>query len=274
MEDDQLAELVRKERFDVIIHSAAERRPDKAEKEPEHLRKLNVDTTRRISELAKETGAFLILISTDAVFDGANPPFKEDSPKNPLNLYGVSKSDSEDVSNTSYEKRVVLRIPLLYGEVEYLDEASVSQVMKLILETKKRVAERPTVNVDNVTKRHPTNVNDVANVLFLLVQKHLENPELVEGKIFHCSSSQMFTKYALALMMVDALKQNDKETTAIWEEVKSCFKPQNELPNDGVLRPINPKLDSSALMKLLNKSDLWKDTREEISVLVLQWHRL
>lgn len=44
--------------------------------------------------LAK-VGAFLIYISTDYVFDGINPPYKENDVPNPLNLYGKTKLEGE-----------------------------------------------------------------------------------------------------------------------------------------------------------------------------------
>lgn len=46
---------------------------------------------------ADKTGGKLIYISTDYVFDGKTPPYKCDSATNPLNDYGQSKLDGENV---------------------------------------------------------------------------------------------------------------------------------------------------------------------------------
>ena len=59
--------------------------------------KLNVDSVRVLSRLAQEVGAFLLLISTDYVFDGVNPPHKPNSKRHPLNYYGETKSRAEEV---------------------------------------------------------------------------------------------------------------------------------------------------------------------------------
>lgn len=40
-------------------------------------------------------GAFLIYISSDYVFDGTNPPYREEDIPNPLNLYGKTKLEGE-----------------------------------------------------------------------------------------------------------------------------------------------------------------------------------
>lgn len=40
-------------------------------------------------------GAFLIYISSDYVFDGTNPPYREEDVPSPLNLYGKTKLEGE-----------------------------------------------------------------------------------------------------------------------------------------------------------------------------------
>ena len=39
----------------------------------------------------------MLYISTDYVFDGKNPPYRESDEPNPLNFYGKSKLDGEKV---------------------------------------------------------------------------------------------------------------------------------------------------------------------------------
>ena len=39
----------------------------------------------------------MLYISTDYVFDGKNPPYRESDDPNPLNFYGKSKLDGEKV---------------------------------------------------------------------------------------------------------------------------------------------------------------------------------
>ena len=67
---------IRKTAPTVIIHAAAERRPDISRENPELARALNVTATRSLVKLAQETGAWFVYISTDYVFDGTEPPYQ------------------------------------------------------------------------------------------------------------------------------------------------------------------------------------------------------
>ena len=49
-----------------------------------------------------------------------------DSQPNPLNDYGISKLDGEKVVKEQNPDNVILRIPILYGDVEYLDESAIT----------------------------------------------------------------------------------------------------------------------------------------------------
>ncbi|XP_010175436.1 methionine adenosyltransferase 2 subunit beta-like, partial [Antrostomus carolinensis] len=79
----------------VIVHCAAERRPDVVESQPDAASQLNVAASGNLAKEAAGVGAFLIYISTDYVFDGTSPPYKESDVPNPLNLYGKTKLDGE-----------------------------------------------------------------------------------------------------------------------------------------------------------------------------------
>ena len=72
----------------VVIHAAAERRPDVVEKNEEETMALNVFGTQFLAEECACRGIFMLYISTDYVFDGTQPPYKVDATPNPLNTYG------------------------------------------------------------------------------------------------------------------------------------------------------------------------------------------
>ena len=93
---DDVAAMVRSQGADIIVNAAAYTAVDKAESEPEIATLVNATTPGRLAAVARETGARLIHISTDYVFDGKKPePYVEDDPTSPVNVYGRSKLDGE-----------------------------------------------------------------------------------------------------------------------------------------------------------------------------------
>lgn len=66
-----ISDYLKKEgKIDALIHCAAERRPDVAEKDPERAEKLNKDVVRDLAGLCNDMGICMVYISTDYVFDG------------------------------------------------------------------------------------------------------------------------------------------------------------------------------------------------------------
>lgn len=80
----------------LIINAAAYTAVDKAESEPEAARRGNTDGPRHLAAAARESGARLIHLSTDFVFDGtASTPYRTDAATHPLSVYGESKRAGE-----------------------------------------------------------------------------------------------------------------------------------------------------------------------------------
>ena len=74
-----------------------------------------VDSTRTLVDAANEVGAKMILVSTDWVFDGEQPGASEDTPPNPINLYGVLKVVGETIVTTAAKDGAVARIAGVNG---------------------------------------------------------------------------------------------------------------------------------------------------------------
>jgi dTDP-4-dehydrorhamnose reductase len=111
---DAVARLVRANRPTHVVHAAAITHIEQAHDDPELARLTNVDATERLVEMAAEFSARFVSISTDLVFDGSSPPYNESSEARPLSVYGRTKLDGEAFVH-SYERGVVVRLPLMYG---------------------------------------------------------------------------------------------------------------------------------------------------------------
>jgi len=105
--------------FDWIINCAAYTDVDKAEIEQDKAFRINVIGSRNVAIISEEMKAKLIYISTDYVFDGnlkLYQSYKEDDEKNPLSIYGLTKSISEDVIKYQTDNYYILRTSWLFGK--------------------------------------------------------------------------------------------------------------------------------------------------------------
>jgi dTDP-4-dehydrorhamnose reductase len=74
-----------------------------------------VGATRNLVDSANDAGARMLLVSTDWVFDGTQSGATEDTPPNPINLYGFLKAASEMVVRERAERGSVARIAAVQG---------------------------------------------------------------------------------------------------------------------------------------------------------------
>jgi dTDP-4-dehydrorhamnose reductase len=74
-----------------------------------------VGATRNLVDAANEAGARMLLVSTDWVFDGTQAGATEDTPPNPINLYGFLKAASELVVTERASRGSVARIAAVQG---------------------------------------------------------------------------------------------------------------------------------------------------------------
>lgn len=186
------------QRPDVIVHAAAERRPDVSEKNPDATLKLNLEGTRLIAECARDIGAWLIFLSSDYVFDGANPPYKPGDETHPLNFYARTKCEGETIIRSLLDDAAILRVPILYGDVETLSESAVTVIAQTLIENRGR-----DVVLDAWQTRFPTLVDDVAVVLRQLIDYKTRNPAF--GGTLHWSGDEPMTKYDMGLVMARAM---------------------------------------------------------------------
>jgi dTDP-4-dehydrorhamnose reductase len=93
---DAVFRAIRAARPDVIVHLAAYTAVDRAETESPLCFAVNGAGTESVSLAANESGAHLIAISTDYVFDGnKGGAYVEGDATNPINVYGASKLAGE-----------------------------------------------------------------------------------------------------------------------------------------------------------------------------------
>ncbi|XP_067347760.1 methionine adenosyltransferase 2 subunit beta isoform X2 [Channa argus] len=242
-DEDAVRGLLHEYQPDVIVHCAAERRPDVVERYTEAAVNLNVHATSMLAKEAAVCGALLIYISTDYVFDGRNPPYGEDDSPNPLNVYGRSKLEGERETLRHCPGAVVLRVPVLFGEVESVMESAVTSLWV-------KVEASESCTLDHCQQRFPTDARDVATVCRKLAERarqhlfffswlfaHLsvsQDPS-IKG-IFHFSGKEQMTKYEMAVAIAQAFNLPSNHLI-----------PLTEQPVAAAPRPVNAQLNCSRL---------------------------
>jgi dTDP-4-dehydrorhamnose reductase len=100
---------------ELVVNCAAFTKVDLCETEPAQAFAVNGEAVAKIAAVAARAGAPLVHVSTDYVFDGiATAPYREDSPTNPLSVYGRSKLAGE-AHALAYERGLVVRTSWLFG---------------------------------------------------------------------------------------------------------------------------------------------------------------
>jgi dTDP-4-dehydrorhamnose reductase len=112
---DAVMKVIKELKPDAVIHLAAYTAVDKAEADPSTCDLINVQGTNYLVEAAKAVGAKFLYISTDYVFDGEKEgAYEIEDIKNPLSIYGQTKSEAEDVVE-AYSKHFIVRISWAFG---------------------------------------------------------------------------------------------------------------------------------------------------------------
>ena len=212
---------------DAIIHAAAIRKPDEFAADVAASRRLNVDATAALARwTAGRPGAYLAYVSSDYVFDGSSPPYRPDDPVRPVNAYGRSKADGEDAIRALVPGRAgILRVPILYGDVESLAESSATAVAET-------VRRDPRAVLDDWAVRYPTHVDEVADILAQMALRKLAGT-------YHWSGTEALTKYDLGVLAATSEGRD-----------ASLLRRSGAPANGSEPRPRDCHLDRSALERL------------------------
>ncbi len=183
---DQVLEVVKSTKPDVIIHTAAMTNVDQCELNQSDCFIQNVTATKHIIHAANAVGAFLIHVSTDFIFDGVAGPYTEEGKPNPISYYGQTKLEAEKWVIAEAKEWAILRTVLVFGIVQDMSRSNI------VLWVKDNLAAGKQIRVVDDQWRTPTLAEDLA-VGCLLVAKQKA------GGIWNISGEEMLTPYEMAM---------------------------------------------------------------------------
>ncbi|HKZ55549.1 MAG TPA: SDR family oxidoreductase [Anaerolineales bacterium] len=159
---------------DWVIHCAALTDVDRCEAEPELAYRLNRDLAGWAAEGAAASGARLVHISTDAVFDGERGGYREGDPARPINVYGHSKLEGERAVLDACPGALIVRTNIFGWNAQ--PKQSLAEWFLGKLEGGQRCSGFSDVYVT------PILVNDLADLLLRLLETGKEGLLHVVGK--------------------------------------------------------------------------------------------
>ncbi len=188
---DAVMKFVRDVRPDAIINCAAHTNVDACETQVDLAYGINAIGPRNLSIAATETGARLMHVSTDYVFDGEGTrPYVEFDPTGPRSVYGASKLEGENFVREFAARHYIVRTAWLYGDG------------KNFARTMMRLAQdRDEITVVNDQFGSPTSATELAKAVVSLLDT--ENYGLFHGT---CEGSCSWADFATEVLRLAGSK--------------------------------------------------------------------
>jgi dTDP-4-dehydrorhamnose reductase len=208
---------------DAIIHTAAISSPNACQENPTLSYDINVSTSWHLAELSAAAQIPYIFTSSEQVFNGLNPPYRETDPVCPINQYGEQKAAAEVGILERHPAATVCRMPLMYGV------APRPSFIQSFIETLK--SGQP-LNLFTDEIRNPVSGTAAAQGILMALEQ-------VTGYL-HLGGKERLSRYEMGLLLVDILQIKDAKLNACRQADAQMSAP----------RPPNASLDSSLAFSL------------------------
>lgn len=233
MDEEQIRQIITEFAPKVVVHCAAERRPDRLEKDEDYAFTINAEVSRRLAQICFDVGSWMIYLSTNYVFDGTATPYDENGIPNPLSVYGKSKYAGEEAVAKVSPLFALVRVPLLYGPIESLGETSVTQLLEAI-------RKNPSATLDHWQERFPTMTTDTAQVLAAMSSAYINSStKEAFGGVFHWQANERHTKYTMALAIAEIAGMDPSKLVA-----NESAPPPGGAPRPQFERMLCPRLEA------------------------------
>jgi len=233
----------------MIINAAAFTAVDRAEEHGFKATQANVEGVRNLAHACKTHNIPMIHVSTDYVFDGNSVrPYTEDDPTAPLNYYGKTKRQGEEIVSEMLSNYIVLRVSGVFSEYG-------NNFLKKILE----MAEANTqirVVYDQVLC--PTSAKDIAGVIYTLAKCYFFNKEKFKSGIYHYCSNSPITWFHFAMAALSEART--------YKDMMISLNPvSSEEYNALAKRPPYSVLDCSKILRDYGiEQPVWKPAMEQV----------
>ena len=195
--------IFKNERPKFVFNFAAITNVDYCEENPDDAYKVNVVGTKNIAICCKKYNSTLIFISTGAVFSGKKKIEDIERDKRiPINIYGKTKKEAEDVIKKLLTKYYIVRCGWLFGGYKN-DKKFVGIILNKLLKEKK-------INIVDDKFGSPTYSVDFSKALLQIIEYN-------KYGVFHIVNEGCCSRYECALE-IKKLSKSDSEIIPISSE--------------------------------------------------------
>ncbi|HWX20436.1 MAG TPA: SDR family oxidoreductase [Candidatus Binatia bacterium] len=208
----------------LLIHCAALSRSPECQDNPPLARKLNVEVTALLAELAAEIS--FVFLSSDLVFDGRSGNYDESAPVNPLSVYAETKVTAEGVVLKN-PKHTVVRTSLNGGTSPAGDRGFNEQLRRAWQAGR-------TVTLFTDEFRSPTPATVTAQAVWELLSR--DKPGL-----YHVAGAERMSRWQIGQCLASR-----------WPELNPKLVPESLKSYQGAPRPADSSLNCAKAQSLLS----------------------
>lgn len=214
-----------KDQPQLVIHCAAISAVGEAQNNPALTRRVNVEATKHLAELAAEIP--FIFFSSDLVFDGRKGNYTETDATNPLSVYGETKLAAEEIVLAN-PRHLVVRTSI-NGGVSLSGNRAFNEHLRRSMQT---AGQGMTLFTDEF--RCPIPAVETARAVWEMVQKKCTG-------IYHVAGAEKMSRLQIGELL---LKR--------WPEVTAQIKSGSAKDFPGPPRALDTSLDVSKAQKILS----------------------
>ena len=162
---------------------------DECEKNQQKCMNINTHSLKNFIPYVQEYNAHFIQISTDMVFDGKKGNYHEDDVCDPVNFYGFSKLEAEQIILKNMPRSTIIRTSLLYDV----------RGDNFLTRMRHKLINRIPLDVVDDQYRTPTYVDNLATAILQIIEQ-------LKYGVYHISSGESLSVFDIVCNIVTCLK--------------------------------------------------------------------
>jgi len=210
----------------LIIHCAAISVVGDAQKNPVLARRVNVDATRMLAELAADIP--FVFFSTDLVFDGRRGDYTETDAPNPLHVYGETKLAAETCVLAN-PRHLVLRTSI-NGGISPSGQRAFNEQLRRTLQTA-----GPGMKLFTDEFRNPIPAVVTARAVWELVQQNRVG-------LYHVAGAEKLSRLQIGELLLPR-----------WPEIRAKLASGSAKDFPGPVRPLDTSLNIAKVQQVLSQ---------------------